>query len=77
MRAGSPDRDGSAASISEARKRSHYARPGQVSFDERSNILATLAVVSFGCLGREDSGLIDQVVAASIVEVTNRLPLQQ
>ena len=31
MRAGSADRDGSAASISEARKRSHYARPGHAS----------------------------------------------
>ena len=30
MRAGSADRNGSAASTSEARKRNHYARPGQV-----------------------------------------------
>ena len=48
MRAGSADRNGSAASISEARKRNHYARPGQVSFDERSYKLATLAVERFG-----------------------------
>ena len=53
MRAGSANRDGLAASKSEARKRSHYARPGQVSFDERSYKLATLAVESFGRLGKE------------------------
>ena len=47
MRAGSANRDGLATSKSEARKRSHYARPGQVSFDERSYKLATLAVESF------------------------------
>ena len=66
MRAGSADRNGSAASTSEVRKRNHYARPGQVSFDERSYKLATLAVEIFGHLGKEDSDLIDQV-AASIV----------
>ena len=67
MRAGSADRNGSAASTSEARKRHHYARPGQVSLDERSYKLTTLAVESFGRLGKEGSELIDQV-AASIVE---------
>ena len=36
MREGSADRDRSAAPTSEARKRRHYARPGQVLFDERS-----------------------------------------
>ena len=61
MRAGSADRDGSAASTPEARKRSNYARPGQVSFDERSYKLATLAVESFGRLGKEGGDLIDQV----------------
>ena len=45
--------DGSAARTSEARKRQHYARPGHVSFDERSFKLATLAVESFGRLGEE------------------------
>eukprot|EP00904_Undaria_pinnatifida_P006903 jgi/Undpi1/3342/HiC_scaffold_15.g06715.m1 len=70
MRAGSADRNGSAASTSEARKRNHYARPGQVSFDERSYKLATLAVESFGRLGKEGSDLIDQV-AASIVGGTD------
>ena len=59
-----------AASTSEARKRNHYARPGQVSFDERSYKLATLAVESFGRLGKEGSELIDQV-AASIVGGTD------
>ena len=61
VRAGSADRNGSAASTSEARKRNHYARPGQVSFGERSYKLATLAVESFGRLGKEGSDLIDQV----------------
>ena len=70
MRAGSANREGLAASKSEARKRSHYARPGQVSFDERSYKLATLAVESFGRLGKEGSDLIDQM-AASIVEGTD------
>ena len=43
-------------------KRSRYARPGQQgSFDERSYKLATLTVESFGCLGKEDSDLIDLV----------------
>ena len=66
MRAGGADRNGPAASTSEARKRNHYARPGQVSFDERSYKLATLAVEGFGRLGKEGNDLIDQV-AASIV----------
>ena len=61
LRAGSPDQDGSAASTSEARKRNHYARVGHVSFDERSHKLVTLAVQSFGRLGREGSKLIDQL----------------
>ena len=34
--AGNTDRDGLAASKFEARKRNHYARPGQVSLDERN-----------------------------------------
>ena len=44
LRGGSADHDGSAASTSEMRKRQHCARLGHVSFDERSNKLATLAV---------------------------------
>ena len=55
MRAGSADRNGSAASTSEARKRNHCACPRQVSFDERSYKLSTLAVESFGRLGKEGS----------------------
>ena len=66
MLAGSADRNGSAASTPEARKRNHYARPGQVSFDERSYKLATLAVESFGRLGEEGSDLIDQVPASIV-----------
>eukprot|EP00904_Undaria_pinnatifida_P006554 jgi/Undpi1/3028/HiC_scaffold_14.g06405.m1 len=67
MREGSADRNGSAAFTSEARKRNHYVRPGQVSFDERSYKLATLAVESFGRLGKEGSDLIDQVAASIVV----------
>ena len=70
MRNGSTDRDGSAASASDARKRNHYARARQVSFDERSHKLVTLAVESFGRLGKEGSELIDQL-AASIVGGTD------
>ena len=65
-RDGSADQDGSAASTSEARKRNHYARLGQVSFDECNHKRVTLAVESFGRLGKEGSELIDQL-AASIV----------
>ena len=71
MRAGSANRNGLAASTSEARKRNHCARPGQVSLDERSYKLSTLAVESFGHLGEEDSDLIDRQVAASIVGGTD------
>ena len=74
MRAGSADGDGLAASKSEARKRSHYARPGQVSFDKRSYKLTTLAVESFGRLCKEVSDLADQV-AANIVGGTNESSL--
>ena len=66
LRGGSADHDGSAASTSEARKRQHCARPGHVSFDERSHKLATLAVESFRRLGVEGSNFIDQQ-AASVV----------
>ena len=59
MRAGSADRDGLAAFKPEASKRNHYARQGQVFFDERSYKLATLAVENFGRLGKEGSDLID------------------
>ena len=41
LRGCSADNDGSAASTSEARKQQHCARPGHVSFDERSHKLAT------------------------------------
>ena len=53
LRGGSADHDGSASSTSQARKRQHYARPGHVSFNERSHKLATLAVESSGRLGVE------------------------
>ena len=66
MRVGSADRDGSATSTSEARKRNHYARLGQGSFKERSHKLVTRAVKNFGRLGKEGSEFSDQL-AASIV----------
>ena len=53
LRNGSATNDGCAARTSEARKLQHYARPGHVSFDERSFKLTTLAVESFGRLGDE------------------------
>ena len=74
MRTGSADRNGPAASTSEARKRNHCACLGQVSLDECSYKLATLAVESFGRLGEKSSDLIDQV-AASIVGGTDALSL--
>ena len=49
-------------------------RDRQVSFDERSYKLATLAVDCFGRLGQEGSDLIDQV-AASIIRGTDGLSL--
>ena len=70
MRIDSADRDGSATSTSWARKRKYCARSGQVSFDEHSYKLATLAVESVGRLGKEGSELIDEV-AASIVRGTS------
>ena len=75
IRAGSADQDGLAASKSE-HKCNHYARPGQVSFDERSYKLTTVAVESssFGRLGKEGSDQNDQV-AASIVEGTDAASL--
>lgn len=61
LRNGSATSDGTAAQASEARKRQHYARPGHVSFDERSFKLTTLAVESFGRLGEEGYKFIDEV----------------
>ena len=43
-----------------------YARPGQVSFDERSYKLTTLAVESFARLGKEGNGLIGQIPASIV-----------
>ncbi|CAN0450115.1 unnamed protein product, partial [Ectocarpus sp. 12 AP-2014] len=61
LRDGSATSDGTAAQASEARKRQHYARPGHVSFDERSFKLTTLAVESFGRLGEEGYEFIDEL----------------
>ena len=48
----------------EARKRNHYARPGHVSFDERSHKLFTIAMESFGRLGRKGSEFINQLATS-------------
>lgn len=55
----------SATSTSEARKRNDFARSGQVFFDERSDTFVTLAVESFGRLGKERRELIDQLAAST------------
>ena len=73
MRDGSAGLGGSAASTSESLNRNHYARAGQVPFDERGHKLVTLAVESFGRLRKEGSELIDQL-AASIVGRTDGGP---
>ena len=65
LRGGSAGYDGSAASISEARKRHHYARPGYVSFDERSHRLATFAAEICKRLRLERSNFIDPAVDSS------------
>ena len=61
LRNGSATSDGTAAQASEARKRQHYARPGHVSFDERSFKLTTIAVESFGRLGEEGYDFINEL----------------
>ena len=66
MRAGSADRDGSAASTSEAPKRNHYARLGQVPSNQRSHKLVTKAVERFGPLGKEGNDFIDQLTASIV-----------
>ena len=53
-----------AASTSEAHKRQHYARTGDVSYDERSHKPSTLAVESFGHLWIENSIFIDQLATS-------------
>ena len=55
LRAGSADQDESAAFTSEARTHNHYARPGDVCFDERIHKLPTIAVGRFGRARREGS----------------------
>ena len=45
------------------RRESASARPGHVSFDERSLKLTTLAVESFGRLGEEGYEFIDELAA--------------
>ena len=61
------------ASKSEARKRSHYARPGQAPFDERSYELATPSRwKSLGASGmKAATQSIDQAAAITIVGGTD------
>ena len=66
LRTGSADHDESAASISEASKRQHYALPEHVSFNERNHKLTTFGVESFGRLGVEGSYYIDQLAATVV-----------
>lgn len=61
LRDGSATSDGTAAQASEARSRQRYARPGHVSFHERSFKLTTLAVENFGRLGEEGYEFIDEL----------------
>ena len=49
------------------RKRQHYARPGHVSFDERSHKRTTVAVDRFERLGVEGSYYFIDQLAASVV----------
>lgn len=56
--------DRSTASSSELRKGQHCARPGHVSFDERSHIFA---VEIFERLGGEGISFIDQLAARIVV----------
>ena len=51
LRGSSADHDGSAVTTSQARKRQHYARPGHVSFDERSHKLALQRWQALGASG--------------------------
>ena len=66
LRRSSTDHDGSAVPTSEARKRKFFARPGHVSFNERSQTPATLKVESYGRHGVIGSNSIDHL-AASVV----------
>ena len=66
LQTGSADHDGSAASTSETRKRQPYARPGHVSFNERSHKLTPFAVESFGRLGVAGSYLIDLLATSAV-----------
>ena len=61
LRQGSATVDGSTAATSEARKNAHYARPGHVSFDQRSYKLCTFAVECFGRLGGMAYEFVDQL----------------
>ena len=53
--------DGSAVATVETCKVAHYARPGNVYFDERSFKRTTLAVESFGRPGKSGGELVYQI----------------
>ena len=61
LRRGNATVDGSTAATSEARKDAHYARPGHVSFDQRSYNLCTFAVECCGRLGGMACEFVDQL----------------
>lgn len=73
------DQDGSAASTSGARKRNHSARGGQVSFDERSSMLVTIAVERYRRLGRKgnDKSIRGNRLAMSKKNICKDLILQE
>lgn len=66
LQRGSATNDGTVAATSEAPKRAHYASPSHVSFGERIFKLTTLAVESFGRLGRNGEEILEQL-ATSVV----------
>ena len=63
---GSADADGCTASSAEASKSVHDARTGQLPFDNCWNILSTLAMESFGRLGKTGSELVDQLSTINV-----------
>lgn len=64
LQSGNDNCGGSAATTSKARKSAHSARQVQVSFEERSYMLTSFVMESFGCLGNTGSEF--QLVASVI-----------
>lgn len=51
--------------MSEERKKAQFARPGHVSFDERSLTLATLVIKSLVRLGQSGYDVVDQLATST------------